>query len=164
MEHAVVTSLRTGTAREHNKIRSAKTRRAWQAAREIVMSSIKLMKAASALNRRTLLKAGAAAGASFAFPHFWTGRASAANPMEIVHWSWLSASDGEVWAKMISNFNDAHKDKGVQIRMEVMPQDQYVTKVLAASATGKPPDFGWGTAGMGAQLARDNVTVPLDDL
>jgi multiple sugar transport system substrate-binding protein len=128
------------------------------------MSSTKLMKAASALNRRTLLKAGAAAGAGLAFPHIWTGRASAANPTEIVHWSWLAASDGEVWAKMISNFNDAHKDKGVQIRMEVVPEEQYVTKVLAASATGKAPDFGWGTAGKGAQLARDNVTVPLDDL
>ena len=117
------------------------------------MSAIKLMQAASALNRRTLLKAAAAAGTGLAFPHIWTGRASAADPIEIVHWSWLAASDGEVWAKMIQNFNDAHKDKGVQIRMEVVPEEQYVTKVLAAAATGKAPDFGWGTAGKGAQLA-----------
>jgi ABC-type glycerol-3-phosphate transport system substrate-binding protein len=119
----------------------------------------------ASVNRRTLLKSAAAvAGASIAVPHFWTGRASAADPVEIVHWSWLAASDGEVWAKMISDFNDAHKDKGVQIRMELVPEEQYVTKVLAASATGKAPDFGWGTAGKGAQLARDEVTVPLDDL
>ncbi|MEQ1956573.1 extracellular solute-binding protein [Mesorhizobium yinganensis] len=118
----------------------------------------------SALNRRTLLKAAAASGASLAVPYFWTGRATAQSPMEIVHWSWLAASDGEVWAQMISNFNDAHKDKGVQIRMEVVPEEQYVTKVLAAAATGKAPDFGWGTAGKGAQLARDGVTVPLDEL
>ena len=72
-------------------------------------------------------------------------------PTEIVHWSWLAASDGEVWAKMIDNFNDAHKDKGVQIKMEVVPEEQYVTKVLAASVTGKAPDFGWGTAGLRAQ-------------
>lgn len=116
------------------------------------------------LDRRSLLKAGAAAGAGLAVPYFWTGRASAADPMEIVHWSWLAASDGEVWAQMIAAFNDAHKDKGVQIRMEVVPEEQYVTKVLAAAATGKAPDFGWGTAGKGAQLARDEVTVPLDDL
>lgn len=123
-----------------------------------------LNKSPAAMNRRTLLQSAAIAGASLAAPHIWTGRASAADPMEIVHWSWLAASDGEVWAKMISDFNDAHKDKGVQIRMEVVPEEQYVTKVLAASSTGKAPDFGWGTAGKAAQLARDGVTVPLDDL
>ncbi|QIG50790.1 extracellular solute-binding protein [Nordella sp. HKS 07] len=117
-----------------------------------------------ALNRRGLLKATGAAAASLAAPGFATRRARAANPIEINHWSWLAASDGEVWAKMIADFNEAHKDKGVQIKMEVVPEEQYVTKVLAAAATGKAPDFGWGTAGKGAQLARDAVTVPLDDL
>ena len=127
-------------------------------------SESKLIRNSSSLSRRALLKVGAAAGTSLAVPHFWVPRASAASPVEIVHWSWLAASDGEVWAKMISNFNDAHKDKGVQIRMEVVPEEQYVTKVLAAVATGSGPDFGWGTAGKGAALARDEVTVKLDDL
>jgi multiple sugar transport system substrate-binding protein len=117
-----------------------------------------------AVDRRTLLKSAAAAGAGLAVPYFWTNRASAADPIEIVHWSWLSASDGEVWAKMIDSFNQAHKDKSVSIRLEVVPEEQYVTKVLAASATGKAPDFGWGTAGKSAQLARDEVIVPLDEL
>ena len=111
------------------------------------MDLTSLNKSTFSLNRRTLLTSAAAAGVGLAVPHIWTGRASAANPIEIVHWSWLAASDGEVWAKMIDAFNDAHKDKGVQIRMEVVPEEQYVTKVLAASATGKAPDFGWGTAG-----------------
>ena len=65
---------------------------------------------------------------------------------------------------MIDNFNDAHKDKGVQIKMEVVPEEQYETKVLAAAATGQAPDFGWGTAGQRAQWAKDGVIVPLDDL
>ncbi|MFK8252963.1 extracellular solute-binding protein [Ancylobacter terrae] len=91
-------------------------------------------------------------------------RPALAAPIEIVHWSWLAASDGEVWAKMIDAFNAAHKDKNVQIRMELVPEEQYVTKVLAATATGKAPDFGWGTAGKAAALARDEVTVPLDDV
>ena len=93
------------------------------------------------------------AGAAAASTPFWlAGRAPhAQQTTEIVHWSWLAASDGEVWAKMIDAFNDAHKDKGVQIRMEVVPEEQYVTKVLAAAATGKAPDFGWGTAGKRAQ-------------
>lgn len=128
------------------------------------MDLTSMNKSTVAVSRRTLLTSAAAAGIGLAVPHIWTGRASAANPIEIVHWSWLAASDGEVWAKMISAFNDAHKDKGVQIRMEVVPEEQYVTKVLAASATGKAPDFGWGTAGKSAQLARDEVIVPLDDL
>src|SRR5262249_47893672 len=87
-----------------------------------------------------------------------------ADPLVITHWSWLSASDGEIWQKMIDSFNDAHKDKGVQIKMEVIPQEQYPTKILAAAATGNAPDFGWGTAGQDAQWAQDGVTVPLDDL
>jgi ABC-type glycerol-3-phosphate transport system substrate-binding protein len=94
-----------------------------------------------------------------------SGRAVAqAKPIEIVHWSWLAASDGEVWQQMIDNFNAAHKGKGVQIKMELVPEEQFVTKVLAAAATGRAPDFGWGTAGLGAKLAGDGVTVPLDDL
>ena len=117
------------------------------------------------LSRRKVLKgSAAAAGTALAAPYLGATRVFAAHHTEIVHWSWLAASDGEVWAKMIDNFNDAHKDKGVQIRMELVPEEQYVTKVLAATATGRAPDFGWGTAGKGAQLARDGVTVALDDL
>ena len=48
--------------------------------------------------------------------------------------------------------------------MELVPEEQYVTKVLAASVTGKAPDFGWGTAGLRAKMAKDGVIVPLDDL
>jgi multiple sugar transport system substrate-binding protein len=128
------------------------------------MPSKLLLPVGTTLNRRSLLKSTAAAGAALAVPHFWTGRASAADPVEIVHWSWLAASDGEIWDQMIKNFNEAHKDKGVQIRMEVVPEEQYTTKVLAAVATGKAPDFGWGTAGQRAAMARDEVIVPLDDL
>jgi len=116
------------------------------------------------VTRRRFLKSASAIAGVAAAPLFLSRRLYAANPIEIVHWSWLSASDGEVWQKMIDAFNEAHKDKGVQIRMELVPEEQYVTKVLAAVATGKGPDFGWGTAGKGAQLARDQVTVALDDL
>jgi len=84
-------------------------------------------------------------------------------PIEIVHWSWLTASDGEVWAKMIENFNEAHKDKGMSIRMEVVPSEQYGTKVLGAVATGQAPDFGWGTGGQMAQWVKDGAIVPIDD-
>lgn len=114
--------------------------------------------------RRKFLKSSAALAASAAAPIFLPRKVYAAKPIEIIHWSWLAASDGEVWARAIDAFNAAHKDKGVQIKMELVPEEQYTTKVLAAVATGKAPDFGWGTAGKAAQLARDEVIVPLDDL
>ena len=60
---------------------------------------------------------------------------------------------------MIQSFNDAHKDQGVQIRMEVIPLEQYPTKVLASAVTGQAPDFGWGTAGLNAKFAKDEVIV-----
>ena len=66
---------------------------------------------------------------------------------------------------MIDNFNDAHKDKGVQIKMEVVPEEQYVTKVLAAAATGKAPGLRLGHRRQArADGPSDGVIVPLDDL
>ncbi len=124
------------------------------------------MAASRNLTRRRLLGTAAASGAlAAAGTGLLPGKAFAiTKPIEIVHWSWLTASDGEVWAKMIQNFNDAHKDQGVQIRMEVIPEDQYPTKVLASAVTGQAPDFGWGTAGLRAKFAKEEVTLPLDDL
>jgi len=84
-------------------------------------------------------------------------------PVEIIHWSWLEASDGEIWEQMVNNFNEAHKDKGMSIKLEVVPSDQYGTKVLGSAATGMAPDFGWGTAGLRAQWVKDGVVVPVDD-
>lgn len=116
----------------------------------------------SNLSRRAFTKAAGAAALASSLPMPFVRTASAAT--ELVHWSWLAASDGEVWAQMIQSFNDAHKDKGVQIKMEVVPEDQYNTKILAAAASGQAPDFGWGTAGQRAQWAADGVIIPLDDL
>src|SRR5690348_15236668 len=114
--------------------------------------------------RRKFLKSATAIAGATASSSLFTRHLFAADPIVLQHWSWLAASDGEVWQKVIDSFNAAHKDKGVQINMQLIPEEQYRTKVLAAVATGKAPDFGWGTAGKGAQMARDNVTVPLDDL
>ena len=63
---------------------------------------------------------------------------------------------------MIQNFNDAHKDKGVSIKMEVVNWDDYTTKVLAAAAAGAAPDFGWNTDPRPA-FVRDGLLVPLND-
>ena len=112
----------------------------------------------TSVSRRSVLAGTAAvAGTTLYAPNI-----ARAAPIEITHWSWLAASDGEVWAKMIEAFNAAHKD--VQIKMELVPEEQYTTKVLAAAATGRAPDFGWGTAGVRAKMAKDGVVVNLDDL
>ena len=112
--------------------------------------------------RRALRIIGGTAGAAAAT--VFAGRAPAVigKDVELVHWSWLTASDGEVWKQMIDAFNAAHKDKGVQIRLEVLPSDQYGTKVLAAAATGGAPDFGWATAGLRADWAKKGVILPLE--
>ncbi|WP_193227685.1 substrate-binding domain-containing protein [Aureimonas psammosilenae] len=115
------------------------------------------------ISRRRFLEGSVAAGAAMTTGGLFAP-AIAQGTTEIVHWSWLQASDGEVWTKAIAAFNQAHKDKGVQIRMELVPEEQYRTKILAATASGSAPDFGWGTAGKDAALAKDGVTVPLDDL
>ena len=115
----------------------------------------------SGLTRRKLMKTGGSLALASAFPMPFIRRASAA--MELVHWSPLAASDGEVWAQMIQNFNEAHKDKGVSIRMEVINWDDYTTKVLAAAAAGEAPDFGWNTDPR-PSFVRDGLLVPLNDL
>ncbi len=79
------------------------------------------------------------------------------------HWSWLSASDAEVWGRHIENFNDAHTDKGIQIEKLDVSSNEYKTKVLASAATGQAPDFGWADAGERADFVEDGVMVPLGD-
>ena len=54
--------------------------------------------------------------------------------------------------------------KAFRSRWESIPFDQYNTKILAAVATGTAPDFGWGIAGLDALMAKEEVTVALDDL
>ncbi|MCA1665957.1 MAG: extracellular solute-binding protein [Thermomicrobia bacterium] len=83
---------------------------------------------------------------------------------EIVHWSTLTASDADIWQKMIDSYNAAHKDQGVQIRMEVIPDDQYGTKILSSAATGVAPDFGWADAGVRLDWVNKGVVQPLDDV
>lgn len=52
------------------------------------------------LGRRQFLKtAGALAGAAVTTPFVGTRAFAYKKPIELVHWSWLAASDGEVWAE-----------------------------------------------------------------
>lgn len=110
------------------------------------------------INRRTLLAAGGAVAGGLVFKPAILRAATT----ELIHWSWLAASDGDVWEKMIQAFNAANKD--VQIKMELVAEEQYNTKLLSAAATGRAPDFGWGTAGQRAKWAKDGVLVDIEPL
>lgn len=90
--------------------------------------------------------------------------AAAGAVFEIVHWYPMTASDGEVWKQVIDNFNAVHKDKGLQIRSEVVPSEQYGTKLLASSTTGDAPDFGWGEGLGRREWVNKGVMLPIDDL
>ncbi|MDE0211224.1 MAG: twin-arginine translocation signal domain-containing protein, partial [Boseongicola sp.] len=81
----------------------------------------------SRMSRRRLMKTAGTVAVASALPMPFVSRASAQTATELVHWSPLAASDGEVWAQMIQNFNDAHADKGVSIKMEVVNWDDYTT-------------------------------------
>jgi multiple sugar transport system substrate-binding protein len=117
------------------------------------------------VSRRRFLKlsAGAAAAVGIAAKSAPVVRA-APQVHEIIHWSWYTASDGDVWKQMIDNFNQAHKDKGVQIKMEVIGSDQYGAKVLSTAAAGNPPDFGVVEAGLRADWIKKGITLPMDDI
>jgi len=83
-------------------------------------------------------------------------------PIVLNHWSYLTASDGDVWARIIDEFNRSNSD--IQIKMTVMTHDEYNTKALAGVATGQAPDFGWDTGGLQTHWIKDGVIVRLDDL
>ena len=117
------------------------------------------------MSRRSALKLiGGAAGVAAAGKVFGVPAVIGQQDLELVHWSWLTASDAEVWNQVINNFNAAHKGKGMQIRIETIPDDQYGAKVLSAAATGNAPDFGWGTAGLRADWVKKGVVLPADDI
>ncbi len=124
------------------------------------------------LSRRDLLRIGAQAGAASLLAACTPGTApvpigappASATPqvIKLQHWHQLSASDGEVWAKMFENFNVAHTD--IQVEAIFVEGGQLNTKVAAAIAAGTPPDsamtktfpvIDWHAAG---------AAVPLDDL
>ena len=120
-----------------------------------------LLKVAGLTTAGATLAACAPAAAPAAAP-VATQAPAVSKPIELLHWSWLSASDGEVWKQMIDSFNSANKD--IQIRMEIIAEDQVTPKVLGSVTAGLAPDFGWNTGGLQAAWARDAVIAPLDDV
>ncbi len=84
----------------------------------------------------------------------------------ITMWSWLSASDAQVWGRMIQDFNKANNDKGLHEQIKLTPVvSDYNTKVVAAVTAGDAPDFGWASAGLEEYpWAKEGVIIPLTQL
>ena len=82
--------------------------------------------------------------------------------MELIHWSTLTASDGEVWETVIQNANKANEGKFV-IKKDTIPGEQMDAKILAGVAAGQAPDFGWKNAGQQVDWIKKGVVQPLDD-
>jgi multiple sugar transport system substrate-binding protein len=82
-------------------------------------------------------------------------------------WNWLSASDAQVWSRVINMFNAANNHKGLweQISMTPVSSSDYDTKLVGAETAGDAPDFGWASAGLEEyNWAKEGVTVPLTKL
>jgi ABC-type glycerol-3-phosphate transport system substrate-binding protein len=84
----------------------------------------------------------------------------------VTMWSWLSASDAQVWGQMIKAFNKANDNKGLHEQIKLTPVvSDYTTKIVSAVTAGDAPDFGWASAGLEEyQWAKEGVIVPLTSL
>ena len=102
------------------------------------------------LTRRAMVAAGAALAGGQVFKP-WIARAAAT---EIIHWSWLAASTAKSGQKMIERLQDARETRTSRSRMEVVPEEQYPTKILGAAATGKAPDSAGGRPARGPRWRR----------
>lgn len=87
------------------------------------------------------------------------GAASAA-PIEVLLWHHLSASDGEVFDRLLDNFNEANDD----IQIAYLMDSEVTTKIAASIAAGDPPDIGFRQINDVARWYIDGASLPLDDL
>jgi ABC-type glycerol-3-phosphate transport system substrate-binding protein len=82
--------------------------------------------------------------------------------MELIHWSSLTASDGEIWEQVIQSANKANEGK-FTIKKDTIPGDQINVKILSSVAAGQAPDFGWANTGRRLDWVKKEVIVPMDD-
>ncbi|GAA1524674.1 sugar ABC transporter substrate-binding protein [Kribbella lupini] len=119
----------------------------------------------TALSRRTLLRGGAgligAAGVLGTTGCGSSDDTAAGGPVELVYRLWDEQQ--EVGYKSVFAAFTA-ENPGITVRMEVLPWDQYWTKLTTELASGKAPDVFWLTVENFPDLASKGVLAPLDDL
>jgi multiple sugar transport system substrate-binding protein len=106
----------------------------------------------------------AAANAAGSTPGAQAAPAQGGKVVEINHWHTLTASDADVWGQALDNFNNANASQNVKITYQVIPDDQFGTKLLAASTTGEAPDFSWAEGYGRRDWVNKGVVLPIDDL
>lgn len=81
--------------------------------------------------------------------------------VELTFWRHDYAPEAESLAKMIASFEQEHPN--VKVRMELIPNDQYETKIRTALAGGNPPDIMAIDGPTLASYAHQGALLPLND-
>ena len=117
------------------------------------------------ISRRELLKKSSATAGVLATSSAF-GPFVHAKEHEVLHWSWLSASDGAVWKSCVDDYNNSDFSKKNRIKCKYVQADssQYDTKVLAALTANKQPDFGWAFYKTRLRWVKDGIVLPLRNL
>jgi len=81
--------------------------------------------------------------------------------VEITFWRHDYAPEAEALKKLIASFEE--KNPGIKVNMQLIPNDQYETKIRTALAGGNPPDIMALDAPTLASYANQEAIIPLDD-
>jgi len=113
------------------------------------------------LSRRTVLLGAAGLLGGLTACGSSTDKASSGGKTELVYRLWDEQQEVG-YKKVFEAFTAENPD--ITVRMEVLPWDQYWTKLTTELASGKAPDVFWLTVENFPDLAGKGVLAPLDDL
>ncbi|SFT24331.1 sugar ABC transporter substrate-binding protein [Paenibacillus sp. BC26] len=86
---------------------------------------------------------------------------AAAEPVELTFWRHDFAPEADSLNKMIKTFEEKYPN--ITVKMELIPNDQYETKIRTALAGGNPPDIMALDGPTLASYAHQGALLPLDD-
>ncbi|MEU4395454.1 sugar ABC transporter substrate-binding protein [Kribbella sp. NPDC023855] len=113
------------------------------------------------LSRRTVLLGAAGLLGGLTACGSSTDKAGSGGKTELVYRLWDEQQEVG-YKKVFEAFTAENPD--ITVRMEVLPWDQYWTKLTTELASGKAPDVFWLTVENFPDLAGKGVLAPLDDL
>ncbi|QJD87131.1 ABC transporter substrate-binding protein [Cohnella herbarum] len=86
---------------------------------------------------------------------------SEAEPVTLTFWRHDYAPEAEAFKKLIASFEEKHPN--IKVDFQMIPNDQYETKIRTALAGGNPPDIMALDAPTLASYANSGAIIPLDD-
>ncbi|MCD9023760.1 ABC transporter substrate-binding protein [Cohnella silvisoli] len=81
--------------------------------------------------------------------------------IELTFWRHDYAPEAEAFKKLIATFEEKHPN--IKVNFQMIPNDQYETKIRTALAGGNPPDIMALDAPTLASYANQGAIIPLDD-